>query len=427
MENKKRPVQKMMLTVMLLCSFLLGGCTNTAFDGAGKNGRDTLFLAEEESRTGDHGTGELADSRMEVHFIDVGQGDATLISCDGYDMLIDAGNNDKGTEVWSYLKQQGVERLDYVIGTHPDADHIGGLDVILYKFDCDTVIMPEGENDTRTYEDVVQVLEEKEYPVTYPVVGETYSLGGASFTVIAPNKDYGTDRNDSSVGILVEHGENRFLLTGDAEETAEEDILENGIDISADVYKAGHHGSKTASTEAFLEAVNPEYAVISCGEGNSYGHPHAEVLNRFRSMGIDVFRTDEQGTIVAVSDGKEITWNCTPSESWQAGEPTGSAAGEDNRKNGQQQPENVLDDGQQQPENIAAGEKDQPANALGAEETQENTTSGDTEVMVYITKSGEKYHREDCSYLKNDVEKITLSEAKERGYEPCKKCEPPLE
>lgn len=381
MRKQKRSMQKMIIAVMAISSFLFGSCSKTEFTEAGKNDSPITSGADGENR--DHSANGLpqeTDSRLEVHFMDVGQGDATLISCDGYYMLIDAGNNDKGTAVWSYLKQQGVERLDYVIGTHPDADHIGGLDVVLYKFDCGTVIMPEVENDTRTYEDVVQAMEEKEYPVTCPMVGETYSLGEASFTVIAPNKDYELDMNASSVGILVEHGENRFLLTGDAEEEAEEDILENGIDISADVYKAGHHGSKTASTEEFLNAVNPEYAVISCGEGNSYGHPHAEVLNRFRSMGIDVFRTDEQGTVVAVSDGREITWNCTPSESWQAGEPTGSSAGQ-------------------------------------------NTE----EKMVYITKTGEKYHREDCSYLKNGVEKISLSEAKERGYEPCKKCEPPVE
>lgn len=420
MKKQKKYMPEMIIAVMLIGSFLLGGCSGTELTEADKNSSPITSGADAENRTADsaaEGLPEGTDSRLELHFIDVGQGDATLISCDGYHMLIDAGNNDKGTAVWSYLKQQGVERLDYVIGTHPDADHIGGLDVVLYKFDCGTVIMPEVENDTRTYEDVVQVLEEKDYPVTCPVVGETYSLGEASFTVIAPNKDYGTDMNDSSVGILLEHGDNRFLLTGDAEEEAEADILANGIDISADVYKAGHHGSKTASTEEFLNAVNPEYAVISCGEGNSYGHPHAEVLNRFRSMGIDVFRTDEQGTIVAVSDGREITWNCTPSESWQAGEPTGSSTGQnaDNWKGGQQT-EDSSKDGQDQSENVPGGE-----------EAQEEASGSDTETTVYITKSGEKYHRADCSYLKNDVEKISLSEAKERGYEPCKKCQPLVE
>lgn len=260
------------------------------------------------------------DNCMRVHFLDVGQGDCTLIESGGHFMLIDAGNNDKGTLVWNYLQKQGVEALDYVIGTHPDADHIGGLDVILYKFDCETVILPEVSNDTRTYDDVVQTMENKGYVATAPIVGETYALGNASFTIIAPNADYGKELNDWSVGILLENGENRFLFTGDAGETAEADILANGIPVLADVYKVAHHGSRTATSEAFLKAVNPSYAVISVGEGNSYGHPSAEVLNRLRSAGVEVFRTDEQGTVIAETDGTRITWNCMPSESWQAGE-----------------------------------------------------------------------------------------------------------
>lgn len=380
----------LILLGILLGSTFLGGCA----EGSTNEGNRTEINSDLEKVTEESELKEKDGdmlSRLEVHFLDVGQGDATFLSCDGYTMLIDAGNNDKGTAVWSYLKNQGVERLDYVIGTHPDADHIGGLDVVLYKFDCGTVFLPDVKNDTRTYEDVVQVMEEKDYPVTMPVVGETYSLGEASFTIIAPNRDYGSDLNDASVGILVEHGSNRFLFTGDAEETAEADILANGQDISADVYKAGHHGSNTASTEEFLQEVNPAYAVISCGEGNSYGHPHAEVLNRFRSMGIDVFRTDEQGTIVAVSDGEEIVWNCTPSESWQAGEPKGSS---------------VKQEG-------TSGKDDFKSSA-------ENE-----DVVVYITETGEKYHREECSSLKDSKIETSLSEAKKAGYEPCKKCAPP--
>lgn len=247
------------------------------------------------------------DSRLEVHYLDVDQGDATLILCDGHAMLIDAGNNNKGTQVQLYLKKQGVEKLDYVIGTHPDADHIGGLDVILYKFDCDTILMPEYGKDTKTYDDVIQTMKYKGYSSISPAAGDTYTLGSAAFTVVAPNGTYGENANDYSIGILLQHGENRFLFTGDAEADSEADMLENGIDLSADVYKAAHHGSSTANTEEFLEAVAPRYAVISCGTDNSYGHPHEEVLERFRKKGIQVFRTDEQGTILAVSNGKEIT------------------------------------------------------------------------------------------------------------------------
>lgn len=260
-------------------------------------------------------------SGLEIHYLDVGQGDSTLILCDGHAMLIDAGDNDRGTAVQSYLESQGVTTLDYVIGTHPDADHIGGLDVVLYKFDCQMVMMPDFEKDTRTYDDVVQTMKQKRYKNTLPEVGTVYELGSAVFTIVAPNGEYGDNANDYSVGILLQHGKNRFLFTGDAEEASEADMLENGIDLEADVFKASHHGSRTANTEEFLQTVDPDYVVISCGQDNSYGHPHAEVMNRLHAMGISVFRTDEQGTIVAYSDGTEITFNMSPDESWKAGEP----------------------------------------------------------------------------------------------------------
>lgn len=260
-------------------------------------------------------------SGLEVHYLDVGQGDCTLILCDGHAMLIDAGDNDKGTAVQNYLESQGVTELDYVIGTHPDADHIGGLDVVLYKFDCHTVLMPDFEKDTRAYDDVIQTMKQKRYKNTLPQVGETYELGSAVFTIVAPGGEYGDNANDYSIGILLQHGGNRFLFTGDAEEASETDMLENGVDLKADVFKAAHHGSRTANTEEFLNAVKPDYVVISCGQDNSYGHPHAEVMNRLRAMGTSVFRTDEQGTILAYSNGTEITFNTPPDESWKAGEP----------------------------------------------------------------------------------------------------------
>ena len=263
---------------------------------------------------------ELAeDSAAEIHFIDVGQGDATLIKCGGEVMLIDTGENDKGTAIQLYLQKQGVEKLEYLVLTHPDSDHIGGADVVITKFEIGQVFMPDYEKENRTYEDVVQALKDKRIEAVVPQVGAVYPLGGGAFTILAPNRTY-SDSNNSSIALLFQNGENRFLFTGDAEEEAEKDILETGLSLQADVYKAGHHGSSTASTKEFLEAVDAEYAVISCGEDNSYGHPHAEVLNNLRGEGVKVFRTDEQGSIVAWSDGKEITWNCAPSDSWKSGE-----------------------------------------------------------------------------------------------------------
>lgn len=261
-------------------------------------------------------------SLMEVHFLDVGQGDATLILNDGHAMLIDAGDNSKGTAIQLYLIKCGVETLDYLILTHTDADHIGGADVILTKFEVDTVFMGDFPKENATYRDVLQALSYRGLTFSTPEVGSVYSLGDASFTIVAPNDVY-DDPNNTSIGLLLCKGETTFLFTGDAEKRAEEDMLANGLSLQADVYQVGHHGSSTSSSRDFLEAVAPTYAVISCAEGNSYGHPHAETLNTLRTMGVFIFRTDEQGSIVAVSDGSKITFNCAPSESWQAGEATG--------------------------------------------------------------------------------------------------------
>ena len=262
---------------------------------------------------------------MEVHFINVGQGDSTLIKCGDHAMLIDAGDNSKGTTVQLYLKKQGVSELDYLVLTHPDADHIGGADVIVTKFDIDNVFMSAFTKTNKTYNELIDALNYKSLAWSTPSVGGKYTLGSAEFTILAPNKTY-SDPNNSSLGLIIKNGENSFLFTGDAEEDAESDILANKISIDADVYQVGHHGSKTASSKALLKAVNPTYAVISCGEDNSYGHPHAETLNNLRTMGVKVFRTDEQGSIIATSDGKDITWNCSPSETWKAGESTSNSS-----------------------------------------------------------------------------------------------------
>ena len=320
--RRKSRGRKLILAVAALCLAAVYPLQEQLTDGGGDSrgagnaaAEDVSAAASDVFRDG---------STLEVHFLDVGQGDATLIRCGEAAMLIDAGNNSWGDDVRDYLEYQGVEDLDYVIGTHPDADHIGGLDVVMEAFDCGTVIMPDYEKETKTYEEVIDVMNQKGLELTLPQVGTVYELGEAAFTIVAPQGDYGDNANDYSVGILLEHGENRFLFTGDAEEDSEADMLNSGIDLSADVFKAAHHGSRTANTEAFLERVDPGYVVISCGEGNSYGHPHAEVLNCLREMGIKVFRTDEEGTITATSDGSSITFNVPPSESWKAGEPAGS-------------------------------------------------------------------------------------------------------
>ncbi len=182
---------------------------------------------------------KAAVSEMTVHYLDVGQGDCVLVSCDGESMLIDAGDNNQGTKIQNYLKKQGVTKLEYAVGTHPDADHIGGLDVILYKFDCGTVMMPDVSKNTATYRDVVDTMKQKGYRNTVPEPGDSFKLGEAVCTVLGPEESY-EDANNNSIVLKVEHGENSFLFMGDAEAEAEADILSGGADVEADVLKVGN-------------------------------------------------------------------------------------------------------------------------------------------------------------------------------------------
>lgn len=251
----------------------------------------------------------MPTSNMEVHFIDVGQGDSILIKSNKEYMLIDAGKNEDGELVVNYLKAEGVDRLKYVIGTHPHEDHIGGLDDVINNFEVETVLMPDVAHTTKTFEDVLTAIADNKLEITIPKMGETYKIGEAEFEIVTPDKEeYGDNLNNASVGIKLVNQNNSFLMCGDAEKEVEREILNSGIDIKAQVYKASHHGSNTATTEEFLKAISPEYAVIECGKDNQYGHPHKETLKKFADMGVEVFRTDINGTIVAISDGNKITW-----------------------------------------------------------------------------------------------------------------------
>lgn len=400
-----KKIRKIGLSAVLAAlMFICTACTDSAGD------------PKEAIQTEDPaGQGADEEDALFVHYIDVGQGDATLITCGEEAMLIDAGDNDKGTAIQMYLESQNIDSLKYVIGTHPDSDHIGGMDVILTKFDCETVFLTEEEKDTATYRDVVDAIRYKGCKRTAPQVNDQYTLGSASFTILGP-AELCEDSNDNSIAVLLEHGENRFYFEGDASEKEEASILETGIDIQADVYKTGHHGSKTSTSDELLAKVNPTYAVISAGVGNSYGHPSAEVLNKLRAGHIQVFRTDEQGTIVAESDAKTIMWNCSPSESWQAGEP-GAAVPE----------ETVAADNKKEQAQADAAEKivqdEDTMEPQAKEETaQPQNSDGQEEEIVHITESGKKYHRAGCSYLKDSDIDIDRNKAEELGYEPCKKC-----
>lgn len=317
------------------------------------------------------------NTALSVHFIDVGQGDSILLQSDDDFVLIDAGEVEYGPVVCEYLKSVGVDTIDYVIATHPHSDHIGGLSDVINQFDCENFITKESDQQTKTWMNVLTAVEKNDVNYIEANVSDTYSFSQASFEILAPNSDHYDGYNDYSVVVKVTCGDTSFLFTGDAEKLSEKEMINSGADLSADVLKVAHHGSTTSSSDAFLDAVNPQFAVISCGENNDYGHPHKEVISEFSKRGVTVYRTDELSTIIAYSDKKVITFTYTNSD-----------------------------------------------------KTVVTPTVYDAEKYGYIgNKNSKKYHRVDCSGAKDISEKnkmifSTKEEAVNNGYVGCKTCNP---
>lgn len=253
-------------------------------------------------------TPEVPDgSSFEVHFIDVGQADCALVSCDGAYMLIDGGNAEDSDLVYSYLKTNGITHLDYMVATHAHEDHIGGLSGAAYAATVGTALSPVTQGDTKVFKNLVKSLDQQGVALTVPSPGDTFSLGSAQVEILGPLKEY-EEVNDTSIVLSIDYGETSFLFTGDMESSAEGDLLESGVDLSATVLKVGHHGSSSSTSYRFLREVLPQYAVISVGKDNSYGHPTEAVLSRLEDAEVVIYRTDLHGTIIARSDGTTVTF-----------------------------------------------------------------------------------------------------------------------
>jgi len=325
------------------------------------------------------------ENAVEVHVIDVGQGDSILIKSGELAMLIDAGETKSGEIVTNYLKNIGVSKLEYLIGTHPHEDHIGGLSSIIQTFGVKTIIMPKVVSTTKTFDELLDLIKEKGLKVTSPIVGQEYTLDKATFEILAPAKKY-KDINDNSVVIRLSHGENDFLFTGDIGKKTEKDILNETKDLDAEVLKVAHHGSKSSTSSNFLKTVNPKYAAICVGENNQYGHPDPETIKRIESVGASTYRTDLNGSIVFKSDGSNITVTTTK-------QPTESSNGAPQNK--------IL--------------------------PQANNGSGSTpgETCYIGNKNSKKLHRPTCYTLplkQNQINIKSIEEAKKLGYKPCKNC-----
>ena len=245
---------------------------------------------------------------FEVHYLDVGQGLSVLVRSGDHALLYDGGDRNHSSFVVAYLKRQGITKLDYLIASHYDADHLSGLIGVLHTTEVDTVLGPDYEHTSKTYTSFQSAVTDAGKTVYHPTAGSDYQLGDAYFTVVGPIKSY-TDSNNNSIAIRIVNGDNSFLLTGDVETQSEEDMCRSGLNLYSDVICPGHHGSSNATTSLLLAYTQPTWAVISVGAGNDYGHPHQATLQRLADAGVTVLRTDEHGTIVARSDGKDISWS----------------------------------------------------------------------------------------------------------------------
>lgn len=253
---------------------------------------------------------EAQDYDMAVHFIDVGKADSILLTCKGKNILIDAGDVDLSARTTEYLKRRGIDKLDLVVATHPDKDHIGGMANVLLEYEIGRFMMPhipeEAVPDSTSYQMMIYALNAENILMMDPVPGQTFSVGEMEVQVLGPQKEY-EDTNNNSVILRISYKEDSFFFMGDAEMEAEEDLLQAGYDLKSEVLKVGHHGSKSSTTQQLLDAVQPQFAVISVGE-DSNKLPKASVLKRLQEAGASIYRTDRNGTIVAATNGSGITW-----------------------------------------------------------------------------------------------------------------------
>lgn len=255
-----------------------------------------------------------AGAELSAWFLDVGQGDCTVIVCDGEAMIIDGGPSGASQAVYSFIRDElGLERLKCLISSHPHEDHIGGLTAVLNAVPVDLVLSPVTEWGGRRFSMLMEYADLQGVPVAVPSAGDTLRLGGAVVTVLQcwPESVLWreNDVNDMSIVVRIDYGETSVIVTGDAEEASEYMMIDSGVPLKADVLRVAHHGSTYSTSGEFLKAVSPEFAVISCGEGNEYFHPHGRVLNLLKKNNILLFRTDLQGTVRCVSDGKKIQFS----------------------------------------------------------------------------------------------------------------------
>jgi len=340
-----------------------------------------------------------SETGFEVHFIDVGEADSALIICDGHAMLVDGGNVGDSSLIYTYLKNRGIDYLDYVICTHAHEDHVGGLPGALNYATAGKVYCPVTEYSSRAFDNFVKYVTNQGLSITVPTLGETFALGSATAQIIGPVSP--SDKvNNTSIVFRIQYGETSFMFTGDAEREEELEIIDAGYELKCTVLKVGHHGSSSSTSYPFLYYVEPRYAVISVGEENPYGHPTEDTLSKLRDADVTVYRTDELGTVICRSDGKAVNFSTE----------TGTAA---------------------TPSTSNGAERTMPSTPQPTDEPISRDASSARGIGTYILNTNShRFHYPDCSSVSKMSEKNkqlfegTRDEVIAMGYKPCGQCNP---
>ena len=328
--------------------------------------------------------GDEKNASFSLTMLDVGQGLSVLIEADGEYLLYDGGGRSASSYVVSYLQQHGVDQVRWLVASHYDEDHISGLVGVLNTTEVEEALLPDYAADTRIYQSLQNAIAEQNVPVVTPLQGDLYTLGSAEIEVVGPGNNHYAKDNDNSLCLHVSYGNFQCLLTGDAEQYAEEDMVQSGQDLSCDVYVVGHHGSASSSCDALLDAAAPQYAFLSVGEGNPYGHPAEETLESIQRRGIALYRTDKQGEVTVYSDGDRYWFSTASCEDWTHGTQTFSD------------------------ESVA--------------------TTSPQEALFILNTHTKKFHLPDCPSAAQIEEQnkayadVSRDELMSRGYTACKRC-----
>ena len=353
----------------------------------------------------------FAAEPFELHLLNVGHGQSVLIEADGHYMLVDGGGRNASSFVVSYLKDQGIDSLDAVAVSHYDEDHMAGVIGVLSVFPVGQLWLPSYAGEGELYQSFAEKAISNGCAITHGKAGQSFSVGGASIEIVGPIYEGYEAENDRSLVFRVLYGEESILISGDAEKQSEQDMVQSGAALSSQIYVVGHHGSSSSSSDAFLDAVSPAYAIISCGKDNSYGHPTMEALQRLQNHGVSMFRTDQQGTVVAFSDGYSLWFNVDPSDDWTARTQNTDSGNE------------------------GYGITPEPIDAADAENQtspgERSVTSEEESEFQYVCNTNtRKFHFPNCNSVlqMNEENRLYTNLSREEllaeGYEPCGNCRP---